>query len=130
MYWTDDDGWVNSLELPSGMTAFMSFFEMSPKTWNICIGVFNTFSEYRDIDSFESAGMTGKDGLIPASFFLETLKEAEEKLSTGDKNSRLEASALDKRRWAIYKRLLIPRGYEIEYEWDEEYQEPILYKMV
>lgn len=101
-------------KFPSGMTGVLAFEALDQQfdgTW-----CFNVYLDMRRKRKKASAHreVTGRDGLEPASWVLQALKDFEkQEIADWSLPFRIEVGADDDRRWKLYEKILTKRGYSV-----------------
>lgn len=102
-------------KFPSGTTGIIEFDPVDVLSdGTVCYNVVLDLRRKRKKAS-EYLAMTGRDGLEPAAWCLEVLREFEERFHEFQDadTARIEVFGDDNRRWEIYKRVLTKRGYHV-----------------
>lgn len=101
-------------KFPSGMTGILAFEAMDlqsdgTRNYNVNLDLRRkrkTVSAEREV--------TGRDGLEPASWVLQAMKDFEgQEIVEWSYPMRIEVRADDDRRWKLYERILTKRGYSV-----------------
>lgn len=111
-----DWGWKieTRKKFPSGMTGVLAFEAVEQQadgTW--CYNVYLDMRRKRKKASAHRE-VTGRDGLEPAGWVLQALKDFE-KQDVADEHLpfRIEVFGGDSRRWKLYEKILTKRGYTV-----------------
>lgn len=101
-------------KFPSGMTGVLAFEAIDVLSDGTrCYNIYLDLRRKRKRASVERE-VTGRDGLEPASWVLQALKDFEQQdVVEWTFPFRIEVGADDDRRWKLYEKILTKRGYSV-----------------